>query len=96
MSLLSRLRSITAKTPLVLSVDQYAQLPTPSSVIPIDVSWHMPAASRNPAAEYQARRLPRARFLNLDEVADRTHPLGLPHMMPSPTIFAQTCRELTT
>jgi len=77
----------------VLDVNQYARLPSPS-VVPIDVSWHMPNSKRDPRAEFESKRLPSARFLNLDEVADLDHPMKLPHMMPSPSVFASACRAL--
>lgn len=83
---------MTNKVPLVLDVNQYAKLQGPS-VVPIDVSWHMPASKRNPLNEFHSKRLPRARFLDLDEVANHDHPLALPHMMPSAAIFARACRK---
>ncbi|KAF8311005.1 Rhodanese-like protein [Clavulina sp. PMI_390] len=86
-------RAMTAKVPLVLELNQYARLQS-STVVPIDVSWHMPAANRAPLKDYYAARLPRARFLDLDEMANHEHPLALPHMLPSPNVFAQTCQKL--
>lgn len=90
-------RAIASTVPLVLSPNQYLRLPSAGRpIVPIDVSWHMPAAKRDPRADFQAKRLPRARFLDLDEVATRdkeSNPLGLPHMMPTPGVFANACRE---
>jgi thiosulfate/3-mercaptopyruvate sulfurtransferase len=76
----------------VLDVNQYAQLPGPS-VVPIDVSWHMPGSKRDPLAEFESKRLPRARLLNLDKVANHEHPMKLPHMMPSANVFTRACSK---
>ena len=52
----------------------------------IDASWHMPATGRSARAEYEASHIPGARFLDIDEVADRSNPA--PHMLPSAQDFA--------
>ena len=64
-----------------------------SKVVPVDVSWFMPGSERKAAEEFKAKHLPGARYLNLDEVADKNHPLQLKHMMPSPEEFAKACCE---
>ena len=87
-------RQLSSKVPLVLDINQYARLPGPS-VVPVDVSWHMPGSKRDPLAEFENKRLPRARFLDLDEVADLGHPLKLQHMMPSARVFARACSKDT-
>jgi len=86
-------RRLSTMVPLVLDVHQCARLPGPS-VVPIDVSWHMPGSKRDPLADFRNIRLPRARFLNLDEVANHDHPMKLPHMMPSASDFARACGAL--
>ena len=63
-------------------------------IVPVDVSWFMPGSERKPAEEFKAKHLPGARYLSLDEVADKTHELQLKHMMPSPEDFAKACCEL--
>lgn len=52
----------------------------------VDGSWHMPAAQRDPRAEFLAGHIPGAVFFHLDEIADRSSPL--PHMLPTPQDFA--------
>jgi thiosulfate/3-mercaptopyruvate sulfurtransferase len=48
----------------------------------VDASWYLPAAARNPRAEYAAGHLPGAVFWDLDALSD---PAGdLPHMLPDP------------
>ena len=57
-----------------------------------DASWHMPAANRNAREEYLAGHIPGAVFFDIDGVAD--HSTNLPHMLPSPEVFAAEMRRL--
>jgi thiosulfate/3-mercaptopyruvate sulfurtransferase len=52
----------------------------------IDGSFYMPAENRDARAEYLAGHIPGAAFFDIDAIADRTS--GLPHMLPSPAVFA--------
>ena len=56
----------------------------------VDASWHMPNSPRKAREEFLKKRLPQARFLDLDEVA-KEHELGLKHMIPDPEVFAGFC-----
>ncbi|KAF9649036.1 Rhodanese-like protein, partial [Thelephora ganbajun] len=58
----------------------------------VDVSWHMPNSPRKAREEFLDKRLPQARFLDLDEVA-KDHQLGLKHMIPDPQVFAKFCER---
>lgn len=58
----------------------------------LDASWHLPAQSRDAAAEYAAGHIPGALFFDLDQVSDRT--TSLPHMLPSAGSFAGVMSEL--
>ena len=58
----------------------------------VDASWHMPNSPRKAHEEFLKKRLPQARFLDLDEVA-KEHELGLKHMIPDPQVFAKFCGE---
>ena len=58
----------------------------------VDGSWHMPAAKRDPRAEYEAQHIPGAVFFDIDEIADTDSPL--PHMLPAPEKFAARVRRL--
>ena len=58
----------------------------------VDASWHMPNSPRKAREEFLKKRLPQARFLDLDEVA-KEHALGLKHMIPDPEVFAKYCGE---
>lgn len=63
-----------------------------SKVVALDASWYMPNSPRKPIEEFIQKRLPNARFLDLDEVASPNE-LGLKHMMPGPSHFAKACGE---
>lgn len=79
----------TRAVPLVISPSEYDRLPR-ESVVPIDVSWFMPTVPRKGSEEFKIKRIPTARFLDVDQVASK-HELNLPHMMPTKGIFASAC-----
>jgi thiosulfate/3-mercaptopyruvate sulfurtransferase len=58
----------------------------------LDASWHMPAANRDPAAEFNAVHIAGAGFFDIDGVADKSS--GLPHMLPEPEVFAEAVGAL--
>ncbi|CAE6439347.1 unnamed protein product [Rhizoctonia solani] len=64
-----------------------------SGAIFVDSTWFMPGTPRSAYEEWKQRRIPGARFLDLDTVASQ-HPLGLKHMMPSGEVFAKACEEM--
>jgi len=64
----------------------------PADAAFIDASWHMPNSPRKAHQEFLKKRLPKARFLDLDEVASPSE-LGLKHMMPEPQVFAEYCER---
>ncbi len=55
-------------------------------LVVFDASWHMPAANRDPRAEYLDAHIPGAVFFDIDGVAD--HATSLPHMLPTPDVLA--------
>jgi thiosulfate/3-mercaptopyruvate sulfurtransferase len=57
-----------------------------------DASWHMPAAGRDPRAEYLSGHIPGAVFFDIDAIAD--HSTDLPHMLPDPVAFSAAMRKL--
>ncbi|KAG8688673.1 hypothetical protein FRC11_004983 [Ceratobasidium sp. 423] len=59
----------------------------------VDSTWFMPNVPRSGREEWKQRRIPGARFLDLDAVASE-HPLGLKHMLPSGEVFAKACEEM--
>jgi thiosulfate/3-mercaptopyruvate sulfurtransferase len=58
----------------------------------IDASWHLPAAKRDPKAEFLAKHIPGARFYDIDAGSDPDS--KLPHMLPSPEKFARDMKAL--
>ncbi len=54
-------------------------------LVPVDASLFMPASGRDARAEYLAAHIPGARFLDVDELSDKSYPA--PHMLPSATAF---------
>lgn len=58
----------------------------------VDGSWHMPQARRDPAREFAEAHLPGAVFFDIDGIADTAR--GLPHMLPSPDVFARAVGAL--
>lgn len=77
---------------LFISTDELAARLGDANLSIIDGSWHMPAASRDPRAEYLAEHIPGAAFFDIDEIADRASPL--PHMLPTPEAFAAAMGEM--
>ncbi|MFL6766145.1 MAG: sulfurtransferase [Sphingomicrobium sp.] len=76
----------------LVSTDWLAQhLGEPGLVI-VDSSWHMPASGRNARAEYLQAHISGARFLDIDELSDRTNPA--PHMLPSAKEFGAAMERL--
>jgi thiosulfate/3-mercaptopyruvate sulfurtransferase len=63
-----------------------------SDLMPVDCSWFMPSFQRDPKAEFLEAHIPGARFLDIDEVADRSNPA--PHMLPAPEQFAKAMEGL--
>ena len=58
----------------------------------VDGSWHLPTTGRSGRAKYDAAHIPGAVFFDIDTIADTTNPL--PHMLPSPAIFAKAVGAL--
>jgi thiosulfate/3-mercaptopyruvate sulfurtransferase len=58
----------------------------------VDGTWHMPQATRDARAEFEAAHIPGAVFFDIDAIADRA--TSLPHMLPSAAQFAASVGEL--
>ena len=58
----------------------------------VDASAFMPADGRDPNAEFLAAHIPGARFLDINQVADRSNPA--PHMLPSAAEFGRAMTQL--
>jgi thiosulfate/3-mercaptopyruvate sulfurtransferase len=63
-----------------------------AGLIVVDSSAFMPASGRDARAEYAAAHIPGARFLDIDQVADKANPA--PHALPSAERFGAAMEEL--
>ena len=61
-------------------------------LVVVDSSWHMPSTGRNGRDEYLAQHIPGARYLDIDEVADRSS--AVPHTLPSASDFSNAMQAL--
>jgi len=68
-----------------------AHLDHPDLVL-LDGSFKLPGVTPTAAEDFAARHIPRARFFDIDDVAD--HDSTLPHMLPSPEAFERYAAEL--
>lgn len=58
----------------------------------LDASWYLPAAERDPRAEYEAAHIPGARFFEIDDISDARS--ELPHMAPPVEKFMSRMRAM--
>ena len=58
----------------------------------LDCSWYLPAMARDGIEEHAARRIPGARYFDVDATSDPSS--ALPHMLPSASQFAAACDAL--
>ena len=68
-----------------------AHIAEPDLVV-VDSSWFMPSLGRSGRAEYLEAHIPGARFLDIDEVADKSNPA--PHMLPSAVEFGEAMERI--
>ena len=76
----------------LVSTEWLAQHLGENDLVVVDASWHMPASGRSGRDEYLAAHIPGARFLDIDEVADRS--VQAPHMLPNAAEFASAMERL--
>jgi thiosulfate/3-mercaptopyruvate sulfurtransferase len=76
----------------LVSTEWLAQHLGEPDLVVVDSSWHMPASRRSGRHEYLAAHIPGARFLDIDEVSDRSHPA--PHMLPGAAAFGAAMAAL--
>src|SRR5215213_2101039 len=77
--------------PLVSSEWLTQHLGDPDLVV-VDASWHMPSSGLSGRAEYVAAHIRGARFLDIDQLSDRSNPA--PHMLPSAADFGLAMERL--
>jgi thiosulfate/3-mercaptopyruvate sulfurtransferase len=76
----------------LVSTDWLAERIGAAGVGIVDGSYFLPAANRDPRAEYLSAHIPGAVFFDIDEIADQGS--GLPHMLPTPQAFADAVGRL--
>ena len=76
----------------LVSTEWLAQHLGEADLVVVDCSWFMPSLGRNGAAEFLAAHIPGARFLDIDELSDRSNPA--PHMLPSAGEFGEAMERL--
>jgi len=81
----------TPSDPLVSTAWLAEHLDAPDVRV-VDASWHMPAAQRDPGAEFLKIHIPGAVFFDIDDISDETS--DLPHMIPTAVKFASRVKRL--
>ncbi|HET9811461.1 MAG TPA: sulfurtransferase [Sphingomicrobium sp.] len=76
----------------LVSTDWLAEHLGEPGLVTVDCSWFMPASGRSGHAEYLQAHIPGARFLDIDEVSDRSNPA--PHMLPSAGDFGEAMERI--
>jgi thiosulfate/3-mercaptopyruvate sulfurtransferase len=79
------------QSPLV-STEWLAENLSAENLVVLDGSFFLPNQNRNAKAEYEQAHIPGALFFDIDKIAD--HSTNLPHMLPSPTDFAEAAGNL--
>jgi thiosulfate/3-mercaptopyruvate sulfurtransferase len=69
-----------------------SSISTDPRVIPLCASWFLPNDGRTGIQTFREKRIPKARFFDLDKVIDKRSPY--PHMLPSAKDFAAAMSEL--
>ena len=73
-------------TPLASAAWLAAELGAPD-LVPVDASWYLPLAGRDPRTEFFGAHIPGAVFWDLDALSATG--TDLPHMMPAPAMLAE-------
>lgn len=76
---------------LISAEDLLSRLGEPGLRV-IDASWYLPAANRDPIADYAAQHIPGAAFFDIDKVVDPAS--SLPHTLASEADFSAAARAL--
>lgn len=76
----------------LVTTDWLARNLTEPDIAIVDASAFLPTDGRNPGAEFLDAHIPGARFLDINQVADKTKPA--PHMLPSAADFGRAMTEI--
>lgn len=69
-----------------------SKISTAPRVIPLSAAWFMPNDGRTGIESFKQKRIPTARFFDLDDVKD--HDSAYPHMLPTNEGFAKAMQKL--
>jgi thiosulfate/3-mercaptopyruvate sulfurtransferase len=89
------MNSTDARTPASLhfvTTDWLAEHLGKPGIVVVDGSYYLPAAKRDPHAEYIAEHIPGAVFFDIETIADTS--TDLPHMLPGPKQFGEAVGKL--
>ncbi|WP_170574901.1 3-mercaptopyruvate sulfurtransferase [Ruegeria atlantica] len=75
----------------VIAVGELMQVLDDPDIRVVDASWYLPAANRNAEQEYRDAHIPNAVFFDIDLCCAQS---DLPHMMPTPKVFADYVGKL--
>ena len=76
----------------LVSVEELAAVLGSPELAVIDITKYLPNEDKDGRAEFRRAPIPGARYLDIDEVADRS--TSLPHMLPPPAEFATAMEAL--
>ena len=79
-------------SPHLVTTDWLADRLGKPGIAVVDGSWYLPAAKRDPRAEYLAEHIPGAVFFDIDKISDTS--IDLPHMLPGPGQFGDAAGKL--
>jgi len=79
-------------SPHLVTTEWLAERLGQPGIVIVDGSWYLPAAKRDPRAEYIGGHIPGAVFFDIDQVADKS--TDLPHMLPGPVRFGEAVGQL--
>jgi len=69
-----------------------SKISTAPRTVAVCASWFLPTSPLNGLQTFREKRIPSARFFDLDKVIDKHSPY--PHMLPSPSSFAKAMSSL--
>ncbi len=82
----------TDQSAFFVATDWLAQHLNDPDLVVVEGSYFLPDENRNAGEEYLEAHIPGAVRFDIDAIAD--HSTDLPHMLPSPQVFAQAMRDL--
>ncbi|MGX7708353.1 3-mercaptopyruvate sulfurtransferase [Methylobacterium sp. Gmos1] len=75
-----------------VTADWLAERLAAPDIVVVDGSWYLPAMGRDAEAEFREGHIPGAIRFDIDAVRDEGS--ALPHMLPSPEVFASRMRQM--